>query len=385
MHQVTVVIGPDRGCAFELNVRAAVSIGRCGAQVALTDVGISSLHAELFKHDDGWWVIDLGSKTGTLVNGRSAQRPVRLSRGDQIELGHSILVFHRVSPATPQRCAPKMPPAITSCKYESAPAGLSTRNDIVSRDALGAGIIRQADGTLSIDPRALAALARHLDGKYGPPDSVQAANACDLSALDKHICAAPGPYAVADQLDLAIHTEQSLDWSADIGTPTERSLSEQAPVADISPDQSDWFFEVAGDTEVTGIAATPRPALKDRPPRKQADLDVNATAEEPPVAGSMAMFYEAERLVTKAQARFSHAAPGPAPSTSLEEDRIDALDLSAFADTRVFSDLNEEPRAAAAPADRGLYKLRSLAKRPKLVIGLVIMVLMLVAAARLLF
>ncbi len=68
-------------------------IGRAAdAGLRLTDSGVSRRHAALRRHPDGWWLEDLGSTNGTLVNGAEVTR-VRLDDGDRIELGASVLVF----------------------------------------------------------------------------------------------------------------------------------------------------------------------------------------------------------------------------------------------------------------------------------------------------
>lgn len=51
--------------------------------------GVSRQHAALLWEDDGLFVVDLGSKNGTRINGFNleAHRPYRLRNGDEIELG----------------------------------------------------------------------------------------------------------------------------------------------------------------------------------------------------------------------------------------------------------------------------------------------------------
>jgi hypothetical protein len=61
-------------------------------EVRLGDANVSRKHAEL-RHEDGtWWIVDLGSTNGTLLNGQRASRE-RLRAGDRIELGSTEITF----------------------------------------------------------------------------------------------------------------------------------------------------------------------------------------------------------------------------------------------------------------------------------------------------
>lgn len=64
-----------------------VTIGRLGScEIALDDPNVSRRHALLSKRPDGWWIVDLGSTNGTLVN-ESLVKERRLGWGDRIRLG----------------------------------------------------------------------------------------------------------------------------------------------------------------------------------------------------------------------------------------------------------------------------------------------------------
>jgi len=60
--------------------------------VRIPDANVSRRHAELRHENDAWWIVDLGSTNGTLLNGKRAARE-RLSGGDTITLGSTDLVF----------------------------------------------------------------------------------------------------------------------------------------------------------------------------------------------------------------------------------------------------------------------------------------------------
>jgi pSer/pThr/pTyr-binding forkhead associated (FHA) protein len=83
---------PD-GTRFEL-VKSSASIGRDATNdvVILNDSKVSRLHAELQFRDGRWLLLDLGSRNGTIVNGRQVrQHP--LKGGDKIQCGENIFVF----------------------------------------------------------------------------------------------------------------------------------------------------------------------------------------------------------------------------------------------------------------------------------------------------
>ncbi len=70
-------------------------IGRASdAGLRLDDTGVSRRHAEVRREGDDVVFVDLGSTNGSAVNGRGVER-ARLTPGDRIELGRSVLVFER--------------------------------------------------------------------------------------------------------------------------------------------------------------------------------------------------------------------------------------------------------------------------------------------------
>jgi Protein of unknown function (DUF3662)/FHA domain len=82
-HEVTsprVVIGRSRGC-----------------DIRISDVNISRRHAELRQEGAAYWIVDLDSMNGTVVNGRVVERE-RLRDGDTITLGSTDVVFGRSLP-----------------------------------------------------------------------------------------------------------------------------------------------------------------------------------------------------------------------------------------------------------------------------------------------
>jgi len=62
------------------------------------DTGLSRHHMALEKDAKGWTVRDLGSKNGTMVNGKLISGKVRLEDGDRITVSHATLVYDGEDP-----------------------------------------------------------------------------------------------------------------------------------------------------------------------------------------------------------------------------------------------------------------------------------------------
>lgn len=70
-----------------------MSIGRLPAcDIHVDDQNASRQHAEIVRRDDGWWLVDLDSTNGTLVNGTLIKER-RLAPGDRIQIGSSHLEY----------------------------------------------------------------------------------------------------------------------------------------------------------------------------------------------------------------------------------------------------------------------------------------------------
>ncbi|HEY5375085.1 MAG TPA: FHA domain-containing protein, partial [Polyangiaceae bacterium] len=69
-------------------------------QIPLRDPALSAYHAQLVRHDQGLYVRDLGSSSGTWVNGQCLFGPHALRDGDRVRLGQLEFLFR--SSALPQ-------------------------------------------------------------------------------------------------------------------------------------------------------------------------------------------------------------------------------------------------------------------------------------------
>lgn len=91
MARLVVESGPDTGREFPLGDVAV--IGRLKtAQVALSDMNASREHTRVLHQGSDWFLVDLGSRNGTLVNGKNIQRH-KLAQGDRIGVGKTVMRF----------------------------------------------------------------------------------------------------------------------------------------------------------------------------------------------------------------------------------------------------------------------------------------------------
>jgi hypothetical protein len=71
-----------------------VTLGRSRqCDVVLSDPNVSRQHAEIRPRGGGWMLNDLGSTNGSTLNGRRIDGPEMLKRGDEIEVGTSVMRF----------------------------------------------------------------------------------------------------------------------------------------------------------------------------------------------------------------------------------------------------------------------------------------------------
>ncbi|MFC2028900.1 FHA domain-containing protein [Chloroflexota bacterium] len=65
-----------------------VNIGRSpSCELHLKDKTVSNFHARFMYHHKQWWVEDLKSKNGTLINGQNLTSPTVITTGDKISIG----------------------------------------------------------------------------------------------------------------------------------------------------------------------------------------------------------------------------------------------------------------------------------------------------------
>jgi pSer/pThr/pTyr-binding forkhead associated (FHA) protein len=90
--ELTIESGPDGGHAHRLGDHA-LRLGRSpDNDVILRDPATSGHHARLERRGDQFWIVDLGSTNGTLVNGEPIQEK-ELSHGDRVTIGQNAVHF----------------------------------------------------------------------------------------------------------------------------------------------------------------------------------------------------------------------------------------------------------------------------------------------------
>ncbi|MDQ4132677.1 MAG: FHA domain-containing protein [Actinomycetota bacterium] len=79
-----------KGTTYDLTDE--LTLGRAGGcQVTLDDTYVSQLHARLFRREGQLYVEDLGSTNGTYLNRQKVTAPIVMRRGDQLQVGKTVL------------------------------------------------------------------------------------------------------------------------------------------------------------------------------------------------------------------------------------------------------------------------------------------------------
>lgn len=119
---LVITQGPLAGRRIDLE--GELVIGREGATLTIEDSELSRRHAAVRPVADGYEVEDLGSLNGTYVNGRRIDGPTRLTGGDAIKLGQSVLELEAAgAPATVVSATPIAPAPVAAAPAPSEPFG----------------------------------------------------------------------------------------------------------------------------------------------------------------------------------------------------------------------------------------------------------------------
>ena len=101
-----ILSGPREGLNIPLSA-SPILIGRKKGDIIINDPLISGTHAKIYPANDGWYIEDLNSTNGTLVDGHLTGR-TKLRPGAEISLGNSKLVlFVGLSAHKEEDIAPK--------------------------------------------------------------------------------------------------------------------------------------------------------------------------------------------------------------------------------------------------------------------------------------
>jgi sigma-B regulation protein RsbU (phosphoserine phosphatase) len=93
------ILSPDGQNRFIPLEADRISLGRSrDAELSFPDdSGLSRQHLAIERDGEGWALLDLGSKNGTMLNGARVNGRVPLKSGDRITAGHLILVYDSAS------------------------------------------------------------------------------------------------------------------------------------------------------------------------------------------------------------------------------------------------------------------------------------------------
>ena len=90
--ELTIETGPDAGHSHRAGDRA-LRLGRSpDNDIILRDPATSGHHARVERRGDTFWIVDLGSTNGTLVNGEPIQEK-ELNAGDRVTIGQNAVTF----------------------------------------------------------------------------------------------------------------------------------------------------------------------------------------------------------------------------------------------------------------------------------------------------
>ena len=66
-------------------------------KIHIPDETISAQHARLYLIDQNWWVHDLNSTNGTLLNDERIDQPCILTDNDMLQVGNIKLIIHTIN------------------------------------------------------------------------------------------------------------------------------------------------------------------------------------------------------------------------------------------------------------------------------------------------
>jgi pSer/pThr/pTyr-binding forkhead associated (FHA) protein len=134
--KLTILTGKLEGKSLPL--KGPIVVGRQpGVKLRLSDVKVSREHSKIFEQGGEWFVVDLNSRNGTLVNDAPVTRRA-LHDGDEITIGETRMRFVLPKPAAPEvevkTAAPQAEVIDLRKKPEAAPAGAISADMIEVKD-----------------------------------------------------------------------------------------------------------------------------------------------------------------------------------------------------------------------------------------------------------
>ncbi|HLA43707.1 MAG TPA: FHA domain-containing protein [Aggregatilineales bacterium] len=92
---LSITTGPQEGMEFPIK-QDSITLGRAVVnatwEIGLQDRTVSRPHARIEKKDNTWYLIDLGSANGTLMNNNPVVEPVELGDGSVLVMGQTTIL-----------------------------------------------------------------------------------------------------------------------------------------------------------------------------------------------------------------------------------------------------------------------------------------------------
>ena len=113
--KLVVSSGSKQGQEIDLQ-HDVTTLGRAAScQVQVEESFASRRHAQIVRRDEVYWLRDLGSKNGTLLNSQIVKTEMRLTDGAEIRIGEAVFRFYgfaatRTHPAVGLAPAPSLQP-----------------------------------------------------------------------------------------------------------------------------------------------------------------------------------------------------------------------------------------------------------------------------------
>ncbi len=92
-----IIKGPDKSRQFTIRPRETVIGRHGGSDICLESQAVSRQHARILHNDGDFFIEDLDSSNGTLVNGQAIRRRVPLTEQDRVQIGPYLFAF-RLNP-----------------------------------------------------------------------------------------------------------------------------------------------------------------------------------------------------------------------------------------------------------------------------------------------
>jgi len=94
MAKITITVQGKAPREIKLNKDSALTVGRDAANdVCLDNPAVSRFHAKIYKQGWPYYIEDLKSTNGTLLNGKPVSWKAPLSNNDKITVGKHTMVF----------------------------------------------------------------------------------------------------------------------------------------------------------------------------------------------------------------------------------------------------------------------------------------------------